>query len=65
MVPMGDGRTAAKWWSKLAEIPASARKEALVLFSRGSPGRHRMAPGLTGIVGGRPTVYPVIRLFSF
>ena len=23
-----------------------------------------MAPGLTGIVGGRPTVYPVIRLFS-
>ena len=24
-----------------------------------------MAPGLTGIVGGRPTVYPVIRLFSF
>jgi hypothetical protein len=24
-----------------------------------------MAPGLTGIVGGRPTVYPLIRLFSF
>ena len=24
-----------------------------------------MEPGLTGIVGGRPTVYPLIRLFSF
>jgi hypothetical protein len=43
-----------------------ARKEALVLFSREiAQAATGMAPGLTGIVGGRPTVYPVIRLFSF
>ena len=42
------------------------RKEALVLFSREiAQAATGMAPGLTGIVGGRPTVYPVIRLFSF
>lgn len=41
-------------------------KEALVLFSREiAQAATGMAPGLTGIVGGRPTVYPVIRLFSF
>ncbi|MDM8347893.1 DUF1446 domain-containing protein [Pseudomonas sp. sp1636] len=43
-----------------------AKKEALVLFSREiAQAATGMAPGLTGIVGGRPTVYPVIRLFSF
>ncbi|MBD9678116.1 DUF1446 domain-containing protein [Pseudomonas sp. PDM18] len=43
-----------------------SRKEALVLFSREiAQAATGMAPGLTGIVGGRPTVYPVIRLFSF
>ncbi|MET1080771.1 MAG: acyclic terpene utilization AtuA family protein [Pseudomonas sp.] len=43
-----------------------ARKDALVLFSREiAQAATGMAPGLTGIVGGRPTVYPVIRLFSF
>ncbi|WP_285962175.1 acyclic terpene utilization AtuA family protein [Pseudomonas tohonis] len=43
-----------------------ARKEALILFSREiAQAATGMAPGLTGIVGGRPTVYPVIRLFSF
>ena len=43
-----------------------ARKEALILFSREiAQASTGMAPGLTGIVGGRPTVYPVIRLFSF
>ena len=43
-----------------------ARKEALLLFSREiAPAATGMAPGLTGIIGGRPTVYPVIRLFSF
>jgi hypothetical protein len=43
-----------------------ARKEALVLFSREiAQAATGMAPGLTGIVGGRPTVYPMIRLFSF
>ncbi|MGP3789264.1 acyclic terpene utilization AtuA family protein [Pseudomonas sp. B392_1p] len=42
------------------------KKEALVLFSREiAQASTGMAPGLTGIVGGRPTVYPVIRLFSF
>ncbi|WP_286785226.1 MULTISPECIES: acyclic terpene utilization AtuA family protein [Pseudomonas] len=42
------------------------RKEALLLFSREiAQAATGMAPGLTGIVGGRPTVYPVIRLFSF
>ena len=43
-----------------------AKKEALVVFSREiAQAATGMAPGLTGIVGGRPTVYPVIRLFSF
>ncbi|MBC3269171.1 DUF1446 domain-containing protein [Pseudomonas sp. SWRI81] len=41
-------------------------KKALVLFSREiAQAATGMAPGLTGIVGGRPTVYPLIRLFSF
>lgn len=41
-------------------------KAALVLFSREiAQAATGMAPGLTGIVGGRPTVYPLIRLFSF
>lgn len=43
-----------------------ADKQALVLFSREiAQAATGMAPGLTGIVGGRPTVYPMIRLFSF
>ncbi|MGE8359357.1 acyclic terpene utilization AtuA family protein [Pseudomonas sp.] len=43
-----------------------AKKDALILFSREiAQAATGMAPGLTGIVGGRPTVYPVIRLFSF
>ncbi|WP_263144360.1 acyclic terpene utilization AtuA family protein [Pseudomonas sp. RIT-PI-AD] len=42
-----------------------ARREALLLFSREiAQAATGMAPGLTGIVGGRPTVYPLIRLFS-
>jgi len=41
-------------------------RQALVLFSREiAQAATGMAPGLTGIVGGRPTVYPLIRLFSF
>jgi hypothetical protein len=41
-------------------------EQALVLFSREiAQAATGMAPGLTGIVGGRPTVYPLIRLFSF
>jgi hypothetical protein len=43
-----------------------ANKAALILFSREiAQAATGMAPGLTGIVGGRPTVYPLIRLFSF
>ncbi|MFE8072210.1 acyclic terpene utilization AtuA family protein [Marinobacteraceae bacterium S3BR75-40.1] len=40
-------------------------KKALVLFSREiAQAATGMAPGITGIVGGRPTVWPKIRLFS-
>ncbi|KWU48942.1 acyclic terpene utilization AtuA family protein [Pseudomonas palleroniana] len=41
-------------------------KQALLLFAREiAQAATGMAPGLTGIVGGRPSVYPLIRLFSF
>lgn len=41
-------------------------RQALILFSREiAQAATGMAPGLTGIVGGRPTVYPLIRLYSF
>ncbi|UOP11383.1 acyclic terpene utilization AtuA family protein [Pseudomonas palleroniana] len=41
-------------------------KQALLLFSREiAQAATGMAPGLTGIVGGRPSAYPLIRLFSF
>jgi len=44
---------------------AHAKKGALVLFSREiAQAATGMAPGLTGIVGGRPTVWPKIRLYS-
>lgn len=44
---------------------AHPEKKALVLFSREiAQAGTGMAPGLTGIVGGRPTVWPKIRLFS-
>lgn len=44
---------------------AHPKKDALVLFSREiAQAATGMAPGLTGIVGGRPTVWPKIRLFS-
>ncbi|SFM39061.1 acyclic terpene utilization AtuA family protein [Marinobacter zhejiangensis] len=44
---------------------AHPKKEALVLFSREiAQAATGMAPGLTGIVGGRPTVWPKIRLYS-
>ncbi len=40
-------------------------KKALVLFSREiAQAGTGMAPGLTGIVGGRPVVWPKIRLYS-
>ncbi|MCE0460116.1 MULTISPECIES: acyclic terpene utilization AtuA family protein [Pseudomonas] len=41
-------------------------RPALVLFSREiAQAATAMAPGLTGLAGGRPTVQPLIRLFSF
>ncbi|SOB78344.1 Protein of unknown function [Marinobacter sp. LV10R510-11A] len=44
---------------------AHAKKGALVLFSREiAQAATGMAPGLTGIVGGRPAVIPKIRLYS-
>jgi hypothetical protein len=44
---------------------ASLDKKSLVLFSREvAQAATAMAPGITGIVGGRPTVWPKIRLFS-
>lgn len=42
-----------------------SKKGALVLFSREiAQAATGMAPGITGIVGGRPTVWPKIRLYS-
>jgi hypothetical protein len=44
---------------------AHSKKGALVLFSREiAQAATGMAPGITGIVGGRPTVWPKIRLYS-
>ncbi len=44
---------------------ASLDKKSLVLFSKEiAQAATGMAPGITGIVGGRPTVWPKIRLFS-
>jgi len=41
-------------------------KRALVLFTREiAQAATAMAPGITGYVGGRPQVHPLIRLFSF
>lgn len=41
-------------------------KTALEIFAREiAPAGTGMAPGLTGIVGGRPRVSPVLKLFSF
>jgi len=41
-------------------------RQALVLFSQEiAHAGTAMAPGLTGLAGGRPTVQPLIRLFSF
>lgn len=43
-----------------------AEKKALVLFSREiAQAATAMAPGLTGYIGGRPIVHPLIRMFSF
>lgn len=45
---------------------AHPKKEALVLFSKEiAQASTGMAPGMAGLVGGRPDVWPKIRLFSF
>ncbi|XP_063415043.1 uncharacterized protein LOC134696988 isoform X1 [Mytilus trossulus] len=42
------------------------QKKALEFFSKEiAPAGTGMAPGLTGLVGGRPRVSPILRLFSF
>ncbi|WP_339525009.1 acyclic terpene utilization AtuA family protein [Pseudomonas sp. EL_65y_Pfl2_R96] len=62
--PHGQRQDSREVVIKLAVRHAS--KQALILFSREiAQAATGMAPGLTGIVGGRPTVYPLIRLFSF
>lgn len=44
---------------------AHPNKKALVLFSREiAQAATGMAPGITGMVGGRPTVWPKIRLYT-
>ena len=44
---------------------ASLDKKSLVIFSKEiAQAATAMAPGITGIVGGRPAVWPKIRLFS-
>ncbi len=43
-----------------------ANQNALKLFSREiAQAATAMAPGITGVLGGRPSVWPVIRLYSF
>ncbi|GAA4652719.1 DUF1446 domain-containing protein [Kistimonas scapharcae] len=43
-----------------------ANQNALQLFSREiAQAATAMAPGITGVLGGRPSVWPVIRLYSF
>ena len=44
---------------------AHPNKQALILFSREiAQAATGMAPGITGVLGGRPSVWPVIRLWS-
>ncbi|MDO6823167.1 acyclic terpene utilization AtuA family protein [Marinobacter sp. 1_MG-2023] len=59
----GRGQTSREVVVKISA--AHVKKGALVLFSREiAQAATGMAPGLTGIVGGRPTVWPKIRLYS-
>ena len=61
--PHGTGDQCREVVVKIAT--AHPKKEALVLFSREiAQAATGMAPGITGIVGGRPTVWPKIRLYS-
>lgn len=59
------GRTAQTREVVVKIACAHPKKDALALFSREiAQAGTGMTPGLTGIVGGRPTVWPKIRLFS-
>ncbi len=62
----GDQAAAAQCREIVVKISvASPDKKSLVLFSKEiAQAATGMAPGITGIVGGRPTVWPKIRLFS-
>ncbi|MEE2731562.1 MAG: acyclic terpene utilization AtuA family protein [Pseudomonadota bacterium] len=62
----GANRRVQKPREVVVKIAAAHRdKKALELFSREiAQAATGMAPGITGIVGGRPKVSPVIRLFS-
>ncbi len=61
--PHGHGEDCRELVVKIST--AHPKKEALVLFSREiAQAATGMAPGITGIVGGRPTVWPKIRLYS-
>jgi hypothetical protein len=60
-----NGRTDAR--EVVLKISAKAEsKESLELFAREfAPAATSMAPGTMGLVGGRPSPVPVVRLFSF
>lgn len=61
--PHGRGQDAREVVIKISATHPD--KKALVIFSREiAQAGTGMAPGLTGIVGGRPTVWPKIRLYS-
>ncbi|GAA3916710.1 acyclic terpene utilization AtuA family protein [Litoribacillus peritrichatus] len=63
------GQPATKSDAREVVVKIAARhqdKKALGLFAREiAPAATSMAPGITGLVGGRPKVSPVIQLFSF
>ena len=63
----GDNATPLNPREVIVKIAAThIDKKALILFSKEiAQASTSMAPGLTGLIGGRPKVSPVIRLFSF
>jgi hypothetical protein len=64
-----DERTGARTDSREVVLKMSAKaaaRDSLELFAREfAPAATSMAPGTLGLVGGRPTPTPVVRLFSF
>ena len=63
----GDNANTLNTREVIVKIAAThADKKALILFSKEiAQASTSMAPGLTGLIGGRPKVSPVIKLFSF